>query len=74
MALHASYNCPQVPKNCSHSYNLPTLLKTPTCYTLSVSLIFPPPHILPPPQLPLVTAALFVVPGWEACRDAIEIH
>jgi len=58
-----SYNYPQVPMNCSHLYILPTLLKTPTCYALDVSLISPP-HIIPPPQPPLVTAVLFVVLGW----------
>ena len=34
-----SYNYPRVPTNCSHLYNLPTLLKTPTCYTLDMSFV-----------------------------------
>jgi len=57
------YNYPQVPTNCSHSYILPTLLKTPACYILDMSLISLPQYILPPPQLPLVLGVLFVALG-----------
>ena len=64
MALHAFLQLSSGPTNCSHLYNLPILLKTPTCYILDVSLISPPQYILPPPQPPPVTVVLFVALGW----------
>jgi len=64
MALRALYNCPPVPTNCFDLYILPTLLKTPICYALDVSLISLPQYIPPPPQLLLVLGALFVALGW----------
>jgi len=39
------YNYPLVPTHCSHLYNLPTLLKTPACYVLDMSLVRGTPKI-----------------------------